>query len=50
VYFRLRPAMKRQIRTQQEGPRNREIATISLTCNTARDRISKGTCKTCQYP
>jgi hypothetical protein len=48
--LRLRPAMKRQIRTQQEGPRNREIATISITCNRARDRISKDTCKTCQYP
>jgi hypothetical protein len=50
VYFRLRPAMKRRNRTQQEGPRNREIATISITCNRARDWISKGTCKTCQYP
>ena len=43
--------MKRQIRTQQEGTlKSKELATISLTCNTSRDRISKGTCKTCQYP
>jgi hypothetical protein len=49
--LRLSPAMKRQNRTQQEGPvEPKEIATISITCNTARDRISKGTCKTCQYP
>jgi hypothetical protein len=50
VYFRLSPAMKRRNRAQQEGPlESREIATISITCNTARDRASIGTSKTCQY-
>jgi hypothetical protein len=49
--LRLRPATKRRNRTQQEGTlKSREIATISITCNTARDRASKGTSKTCQYP
>jgi hypothetical protein len=36
--LRLSPAMKRQNITQQEGPvEPKEIATISITCNTARD-------------
>jgi hypothetical protein len=34
--LRLSPAMKRRNRTQQEGPRNREIATISIRYVAAR--------------
>jgi hypothetical protein len=48
--LRLSPAMKRQNRTQQEGPRNREIATMSMInvddMHMARDQ--KGSSKTCQ--